>query len=99
MAARYPDLVQLVEPARSFEGRPIKYLKISTTNFTDSSKPVIFIDGGIHSREWISPPTVTWVVRKLLENVTEPDLLERFDWIVLPMVNPDGYKHTFTVST
>ncbi|KOB57171.1 Caboxypeptidase 4 [Operophtera brumata] len=68
IAARYPNLVTLVEPATTFEGRPIKYLKISTTNFQDTSKPVIFIDGGIHSREWISPPTVTWAIKKLVED-------------------------------
>ncbi|KOB67948.1 Carboxypeptidase B, partial [Operophtera brumata] len=98
IAASYPNLVTLVQPATTFEGRPIKYLKISTTNFQDTSKPVIFIDGGIHSREWISPPTVTWAIKKLVEDVTEPDLLERFDWIILPVVNPDGYKFSFTTN-
>lgn len=86
----------MVTPANSFEGRPINYLKISTTNFEDESKPVIFIDGGIHSREWVSPPSVTWAIHKLVEDVTEPDLLENFDFILLPVVNPDGYKFTFT---
>ncbi|XP_041969206.1 carboxypeptidase B-like [Aricia agestis] len=94
IAAKYPDTVTLVEPAKSFEGRTIKYLKISTTNFEDDSKPVIFIDGGIHSREWISPPTVTYAIHKLTEDVTDPDLLDNFDWIILPIVNPDGYKYS-----
>ncbi|XP_059061017.1 carboxypeptidase B-like [Achroia grisella] len=96
VASRYADKATLVSGADSFEGRPIYYLKISTTNFEDTSKPVIFIDAGIHAREWISPPTVTWAIHKLLEDVTEPDLLERFDWILIPVVNPDGYKFTFT---
>ncbi|XP_013200769.2 carboxypeptidase B [Amyelois transitella] len=96
IAREYPDTVTLVTAANSFNGRPINYLKISTTNFEDESKPVIFIDGGIHAREWISPPTVTYAIRKLVEDVTESDLLDRFDWILLPVVNPDGYEHTFT---
>ncbi|GBP04995.1 Carboxypeptidase B [Eumeta japonica] len=96
IARRYPETVTLVTPANTFEGRPIRYLKISTTNFEDTSKPVIFIDGGIHVREWISPPSVTWAIHKLVEDITEPDLLEDFDWIILPVVNPDGYKYTFT---
>ncbi|XP_049878422.1 carboxypeptidase B-like isoform X2 [Pectinophora gossypiella] len=98
VAAKYPDTVTLVQPASTFEGRPMYYLKISTTNFEDESKPVIFIDGGIHAREWISPPSVTWAIHKLVEDVTEPDLLERFDWILLPVVNPDGYSFTFSHS-
>lgn len=96
IAERFPQTVTLVTPGESFEGRPLRYLKISTTNFEDTSKPIIFIDGGIHAREWISPPTVTWAIHKLTENVTEPELLENFDWILLPVVNPDGYQFTFT---
>nr|ABU98625.1 carboxypeptidase [Helicoverpa armigera] len=96
IANRFPNTVRLVTAANSFQGRPIRYLRISTTNFEDHSKPVIFIDGGIHSREWISPPTVTWAIRKLTEDVTEPDLLNNYDWILLPVVNPDGYEFTFT---
>ncbi|KAM3956328.1 carboxypeptidase B-like [Aphomia sociella] len=95
IANHYPDKVTLVSPANSFEGHPIQYLKISTTDFKNASKPVIIIDSGIHAREWISPPTVTWAIHKLVEDVTEPDLLERFDWILLPVVNPDGYRCTF----
>ncbi|KAJ8728569.1 hypothetical protein PYW07_006265 [Mythimna separata] len=94
----HPEVATVVNAANSFEGRPIKYVKISTTNFEDESKPVIFIDGGIHAREWISPPTVTWAIHKLVEDLTKSDLLERFDWILLPVVNPDGYKFTFTDS-
>ncbi|CAH0663688.1 unnamed protein product [Spodoptera exigua] len=93
---QYPNIATVVNAANSFEGRPIKYVKISSTNFEDESKPVIFIDGGIHAREWISPPTVTWAIHKLVEDLTERDLLDKFDWILLPVVNPDGYKFTFT---
>ncbi|CAH0718913.1 unnamed protein product, partial [Brenthis ino] len=95
VAEEYSDVVTLVNPGNSFEGRPLKYLKISKDNF-QSNKPVIFIDGGIHAREWISPPAVTYAIHKLVENVTDSELLERFDWILFPVVNPDGYVHTFT---
>ncbi|XP_075982288.1 carboxypeptidase B-like [Anticarsia gemmatalis] len=96
IGANYPDVATVKSAGESFEGRPIKYVKVSTTNFEDISKPIIFIDGGIHSREWISPPSVTYAIKKLVEDVTEPDLLERFDWILMPVVNPDGYVFTFT---
>ncbi|KAJ8728568.1 hypothetical protein PYW07_006264 [Mythimna separata] len=95
---KYPDVATVVSPAKSFDGHPIKYVKISTTNFEDETKPVIIIDGGIHAREWISPPSVTWAIHKLVEDVTENDLLERFDWILLPVVNPDGYKFSHTTN-
>ncbi|XP_045453545.1 carboxypeptidase B-like [Melitaea cinxia] len=95
IAAQYPETVTLVENWRSFEGRPLKYLKISRDNF-QSNKPIVFIDGGMHAREWISPPAVTYAIHKLVENVTEPDLLDKYDWILYPVANPDGYAFTHT---
>ncbi|XP_052744520.1 carboxypeptidase B-like [Bicyclus anynana] len=95
-AQKYNETVTIVTPANSFEGRPIKYLKVSKDNFR-SNKPVIFIDACIHAREWITIPAVTYAIHKLVENVTEPDLLENFDWILLPVVNADGYKYSYDV--
>ncbi|XP_037871316.1 carboxypeptidase B [Bombyx mori] len=97
IAHRYPDLVKLVNAGRTFEGRNLKYLKISTTNFEDASKPVIVIDAAIHAREWATIPVATWAIHKLVEDVTEPDLLNNFDWIIFPVANPDGY--TFSLNT
>ncbi|XP_072945618.1 carboxypeptidase B-like [Epargyreus clarus] len=96
IAEEFSDIATLVVPAESFEGHPIQYLKISSTNFEDSSKPIIFINSGMNAREWIGPPTVTYAIHKLVEEITEgeEDLLEKFDWILLPVVNPDGYKYT-----
>jgi murein tripeptide amidase MpaA len=59
-------------------------------------KPILFIEGGMHAREWITIPTITWAIKKLLEDVTEPDLLDKFDWIFLPIANPDGYEFSHT---
>ncbi|XP_032522986.2 carboxypeptidase B-like [Danaus plexippus] len=94
IAEKYPEVATLVTPANSFGGIPIKYLKISKNKF-QGNKPVIIIDAAMHAREWITPPTVTYAIHKLVENVTEPDLLENFDWILLPVANPDGYKYSF----
>ena len=45
------------------------------------AKPAMWIDGGIHAREWISPAAVTWVLKELVENDADhPDLLENLDW-------------------
>ncbi|XP_022818802.1 carboxypeptidase B-like [Spodoptera litura] len=97
IAKKYPNIAEVVTGGISFKDLPIKYIKISTTNFEDETKPVIVIDGTIHAREWITPPTVTWAIHKLVENVTEPDLLKRFDWILVPVVNPDGYKYSYHI--
>nr|XP_012552440.2 carboxypeptidase B isoform X1 [Bombyx mori] len=98
IAARYPNLVTLVNAGKSFEGRDIKYLKISTTNFEDPRKPVYFMDGMMHAREWVTTPVTMYSIFRLVENLrdNERDLLEDIDWIILPIVNPDGYEFSHT---
>jgi len=56
----------------------------------------LWIDGGIHAREWISPATVTFMIHQLVEvqDPSDADLIENLDWYILPVVNPDGYEHT-----
>lgn len=73
---------------------PIKYLRVSTTNFEDPTKPIIYLDGGIHGREWLSIPPVTFAINRLLENGTDSSLLEKFDFILFPIVNTDGYQYS-----
>ncbi|XP_059046926.1 carboxypeptidase B-like [Achroia grisella] len=98
IAASYPDLVTVVDAGLSFEGRSIKYLKISTTNFTDPSKPIYFMDATIHAREWVTTPVALYSIYRLVEDLrdVDRDLREDIDWIVLPIVNPDGYEYTHT---
>jgi hypothetical protein len=50
----------------------------------------MWIDGGIHAREWITPAVVTFMIRQLVENQEseEADLLDNLDWYILPVVNP-----------
>lgn len=86
----------------SFEGRETPYVKI-TSKRSLAPKSIIFIDGGIHSREWISPAMALEIIHRLAFN-TEQDpqvdqLLEIFDFIVVPLVNPDGYAYTFSPDT
>ena len=45
---------------------------------------------GIHAREWISPATVTYVMKELVTNPQYRPLLQMFDFFILPVTNPDG---------
>ncbi|XP_068623834.1 carboxypeptidase B-like [Battus philenor] len=98
IAAQYPQTVTLVNAGKSFEGRDIKYLKISTTNFTDTTKPIYFMNAMIHAREWVTTPVALYAIHRLVEDVRaqERDVLESTDWIIMPLANPDGYEYTHT---
>ncbi|THD26617.1 Subfamily M14A unassigned peptidase [Fasciola hepatica] len=74
------------------EGRPLKSLFISK----DKSKPIIWIDAGIHAREWIAPAAALYFVDRLLTR-TGQALLRDYQFHILPLVNPDGYAHTHRV--
>ncbi|KAJ8728565.1 hypothetical protein PYW07_006261 [Mythimna separata] len=94
LAAAHPETVTLVNAGKSFEGRDIKYIKISSTNFEDTRKPIVFMESLLHAREWITLPATLYAIHKLVIDVTEQDLVRDIDWIILPIANPDGYVHT-----
>ncbi|XP_077257112.1 zinc carboxypeptidase-like isoform X1 [Temnothorax americanus] len=96
LAKQYPDKVQVVVGGRTHEGRQIKGVKVS---FKDNN-PGIFIEGGIHAREWISPATVMYILHQLLTNNDQDvrDLAESHDWYIFPVFNPDGYAYTHTTN-
>jgi len=84
------DFVTTEEIGQSGEGRPMRVAKVCRGEC--GSKPAVWIDGGIHAREWISSATVMWMLKELVENDADhPDLLDNADWFLLPSHNPDGY--------
>lgn len=89
MARTYSTLVTEVVGGISYEGRPIKGLKISY----GPDRKAIFIESGIHAREWITMTTACYVINELLthdDNDTATAVTE-FDWYIFPVTNPDGY--------
>ncbi|OWA51823.1 Carboxypeptidase A2 [Hypsibius exemplaris] len=79
IALRYPFLISSFELGRTFEGRPIKGLKIGTpfVNFKDSTfdlaqenpapvKSAILLDGAMQGREWITVPALMYLTQQLV---------------------------------
>ena len=57
----------------------------------------MWIDSGIHAREWIAPAVGTWMLNELVENyANHPELVDNLDWYFLPSHNPDGYRKSHT---
>merc|ERR1712215_54164 len=76
---------------RTYEGRDMVGIKIGSGN-----KPAVWIDGGIHAREWISPATVMYFLTQLLSS-GEPlvkSVLAKYNFYILPVFNADGYVYT-----
>lgn len=60
-------------------------------------KFVILIDGGMHAREWISISTALYCIMQLTENYdVNKNLLRNYDFVIVPVVNIDGYEYTHT---
>ncbi|XP_041377155.1 carboxypeptidase B-like [Gigantopelta aegis] len=59
-------------------------------------KPAIFIDAGIHAREWIAPAMAINFIYQLALNPNRDRqvsrLLNKYDWYIMPVANPDGYQ-------
>lgn len=92
LSAKHPS-VTVLSLGTSYEGLPIKGVKLSRR----PENKAIFVEGGIHAREWISPATATFILNQLITS-TDPriiNLATSYDWFFFPVVNPDGYKFTF----
>ena len=78
----------------------MKVLKVCKGRGGCGKKPAIWIDGGMHAREWISPASVTYIVKKLIDDdkskFTNRHLVENLDWYFLAVANPDGYEWSRT---
>lgn len=86
--------VKVKTVGKSFEGRDIKTVTI--TNGDGRAKNSIFIDAGIHAREWIAPATALYVINQLVDPQSNySKLLSELDFVIQPVVNPDGYDFTF----
>ncbi|XP_057375607.1 carboxypeptidase B-like [Daphnia carinata] len=91
----YPKLVQLTKIGTSYENRPLYVLRISNSSLP-GTRPAIWIDGGFHAREWISPAVATYIIQQLVEVPANANLLSNVDWYIMPVVNPDGYEYSHT---
>lgn len=132
----YPNIVTVTTEGFSYEGRPLKTIRISYEDVTTTRKPsvvmvptkkkrssssstlmrtkkrttvkktslelppqksVVLIDGGIHAREWISVATALYCIYELTEHLQRnKQLLRKLDFVIVPIVNVDGYEYTHT---
>ncbi|XP_023320641.1 carboxypeptidase B [Eurytemora carolleeae] len=96
----YP-YVNVSSIGKSIEGRDLKLVTINGGR----NLPKIFIDAGIHAREWISPASTLFFIDKLTKVLKRQkthstkttgrrSLTDEIEWHIVPLMNPDGYEHS-----
>lgn len=93
----YPSLVKIQLVGHSGENREINGVQIGINS--NSQKPIFYLDAGIHAREWVAPATALYIINELVTKANTDaaitSLLTKYDFFIIPVVNPDGYVYTW----
>lgn len=94
----YPQLISErkdIASFRTFEDRPMQWLRISNQPNTDQNKPRVLYTALHHAREPMSLTQLIYFMWYLLENYSNNeeirDLIDNTELYFIPCVNPDGY--------
>uniref|UniRef100_A0A672M0F3 Carboxypeptidase A1 n=2 Tax=Sinocyclocheilus grahami TaxID=75366 RepID=A0A672M0F3_SINGR len=94
LVAENSNLVSKIVIGQSYENRPLNVLKFST----GANRPGIWIDTGIHSREWVTQASGIWFAKKIVTDYgRDPvltDILSNYDIFLEIATNPDGFAYT-----
>jgi len=86
------DWASVINIGKSLEGRDMNVLALTKAG---PGKPNIWLEAGIHAREWIAPAVATFIIRELVENYSDhPEYIDEMNWYLLPSANPDGYTYS-----
>ncbi|XP_055837041.1 zinc carboxypeptidase-like [Episyrphus balteatus] len=90
--AEYSNIVTPFVIGKSYEGREIRGIKISSKD----GNPGIFIETNVHAREWITSATVTYFINQLLtsDRAELKNMRENIDWYIIPVYNVDGFVYS-----
>jgi len=101
VVSNYSNLAKIITIGRTYEGRNINGLVLSSNiNSNTSNKIGIFYNALQHAREWISGMTVGWAIQQLVSLYGTDDqvtrLMDKIEWTIVPIINVDGYIYTRT---
>jgi len=90
LAMKY-DIIRLSIIGYSWRNRPLYALFIGDVE----RKPIVFIVGLHHGRELVSAQFPIYFTYLLLTNDSYRRLLDHYAFIIVPILNPDGYEEAF----
>ncbi|CAM4722318.1 unnamed protein product [Leuciscus chuanchicus] len=92
-----PHLVDLFPIGQSYEGRPLYVLQLGKR--TRPFKKAVWIDCGVHAREWIGPAFCQWFVKEALNSYQHDSsmrrLMNQLNFYIMPVFNVDGYHYSW----
>ncbi|XP_002759556.1 mast cell carboxypeptidase A [Callithrix jacchus] len=97
MMDKHPEMVSRIKIGSTVENNSLYVLKVGKKN---ERRKAIFMDCGIHAREWVSPAFCQWFVYQATKtygrNKIMTKLLDRMNFYILPVFNVDGYIWSWT---
>jgi len=106
-ALMYPSIAKTISIGKTHEGRDILGLLIGKhTHTVDEEKKKkkaprkqVVLIGAQHAREWITVSTLCHTAHTLLsqykENHHVTNMVKEVDWVIVPVLNVDGYVATW----
>ncbi|KAL8715441.1 MAG: hypothetical protein Q9220_000775 [cf. Caloplaca sp. 1 TL-2023] len=95
----YPSNSEIVTIGNSLQGRPITGIHFYGTGLKNT-KPAVVFHGTVHAREWITTMVTEYFAYSFLSgfasNAAIQTLLNKYDFYIFPVVNPDGFVYTQT---
>nr|XP_044987260.1 mast cell carboxypeptidase A [Jaculus jaculus] len=97
MVKKCPEMVSRIQIGSTVENNPLYILKVGKRA---GRQKAIFMDCGIHAREWVSPAFCQWFVYQATKsygkNKIMTKLLDQMNFYILPVFNVDGYIWSWT---
>ncbi|KAL2129922.1 hypothetical protein VTI74DRAFT_7139 [Chaetomium olivicolor] len=99
LQAAYPQNSEILSIGNSVQGRNIFGIHLWGSG-GKGSKPAVYFHGTVHAREWITSKVVEYITYQLLvgynNDTAVKSILDKYDFYILPFVNPDGFVYTQT---
>ncbi|CAB1327662.1 unnamed protein product [Coregonus sp. 'balchen'] len=97
MKRENPDVVSSMVYGQTYERRDITLLKIGLSS--TGRKKAIWMDCGIHAREWIAPAFCQYFVKEILRTYKTDtkvnEMMKNLDFYITPVLNVDGYIYSW----
>lgn len=101
--AQYPQFVSRTQIGTSINGRAIWAYRIWNPwgfQVNDPPAKTIFFQGVQHAREWVATSVPMFItdmtLRRMGTTATFGRLMHKFQLVVIPVANPDGYEYSWT---